>query len=174
MLLLLINGSCQANMGGQILKKYQSKSILFLLCIKSTSHVAIRMYTLTGNEEYLNPIVNYLYLMGERYQYLYSNLQNYLLIVIENKRRLSMADGYSEKTKRRIEGSLKFPKIAYYLQQLILTNKIYFYHVQDTPFLKSKKNDFKQFILDQENIQIYGAQLVLSQKVHLGQVQNLL
>lgn len=143
---------------------------MYVLPITQQEHFAVRMYALTGNEEYLNPIINYLYLLNDRYRYLYKNLKNNTIIEGENQRLLSITESDSEKTKKRIKKSLKFPKIAYYLNLLILTNKIYFYHLEETPlfpdtpevihFLKTKDNDFKQFILDKGNIKIYGAQLI--------------
>ncbi|MBN9228077.1 MULTISPECIES: DUF3541 domain-containing protein [Legionella] len=167
-ILFLFNSICHANIGERILKEYQSK--LYTLPVTHQEHFAMRMYTLTGNEEYINPIINYLYLLGGRYRYLYKNLQNDIVIEIENKRLLSITDGDTEKTKRRIKESLKYPRIAYYLSLLILTNKIYFYHMEGTPlfpdtpkiisFLKTKSSDFEKFILDEENIKIYGAQLI--------------
>ena len=167
-ILFLFNSLCYANIGEQILKEYQSK--FYALPVAHQEHFAIRMYALTGNEEYLNPIINYLYFLGGRYRYLSKNLQNDMVIEAENKRLLSIVESDSEKTKRRIEKSLKFSRIAYYLNLLILTNKIYFYHMEETPlfpetlkiinFLKAKNNDFKKFILDEENIKIYGAQLI--------------
>ncbi|RUR11982.1 DUF3541 domain-containing protein [Legionella sp. km772] len=162
--LVLINSLCHANIGEKILKEYQSK--LYTLPVTHQEHFAMRMYTITGNEEYLNPIINYLYLLSDRYRYLYKNIQNERMIELENKRLLSINEGDTEKTKRRIEKSLKFPKIAYYLNLLILTNKIYFYHMESSPLfpdtakiisiLKSQKKDFELFILDDENIKIYG------------------
>ncbi len=168
-IILLFNSYfCHANIGEQILKEYQSK--LYSMPVTHQEHFAFRMYALTGKEEYINPIINYLYLLGDRYRYLYKNLENNLVIEVENKRLLSVTDSDTEKTKRRIEKSLKFPRIAYYLNLLILTHKIYFYHMEATPLfpntvkvikvLKIKKEDFKQFILDEENIKTYGAQLI--------------
>lgn len=166
--LFLFHSICYANIGEQILKKYQSK--FYTLPVTHQEHFALRMYALTGNEDYVNPIINYLYLLSGRYRYLYSNLQNEMVIDIENKRLLSIAESDSEKTKKRIKKSLNFPRIAYYLNLLILTNKIYFYHMEETPlfpdtlkvihFLKTKRKEFKKFILDEGNIRIYGAQLV--------------
>lgn len=167
-ILFLFHSLCHANIGDQILKEYQSK--FYTLPVTHQEHFAMRMYALTGNEEYINPIINYLYILGGRYRYLYKNLQNEIVIETENKRLLSIAEGDTEKTKKRIKESLKYPKIAYYLSLLIMTNKIYFYHMEETPlfpdtikvinFLKTKKNYFKKYILDKENIKIYGAQLI--------------
>lgn len=166
--LFLVSPLCHADIGEQILKEYQSK--LYTLPVTHQEHFAVRMYTLTGNEEYINPIINYLYLLSDRYRYLYKNAQNERLIEHENKRLLSVDETATEKTKQRIEKSLKFPKIAFYLNLLILTNKIYFFHMEKTPLfpdtskiidiLKSQKNTFKLYILDEENIKIYGAQLI--------------
>ncbi len=167
-LLFFFNTLSNADISEKILKEYQSK--LYTLPITHQEHFSVRMYTLTGKEEYLNPIINYLYLLSDRYHHLYVMSQNEQMIEEENKRLLSISDNDTEKTKQRIEKSLKFPRIAYYLNLLILTNKIYFYHMEKTPLfphtkkiislLKTKKNDFKLFILDEENIKIYGAQLI--------------
>ena len=83
---------------------------------------------------------------------------------------MSFTDTDTEKTKERIEKSSKYPDIAYYLNLLILTYKIYFYHLEKTSlftdttnvldFLKTKRHDFKAFILNKDNIKIYGAQLI--------------
>ena len=167
-ILCLFNSLSYATIGDKILKNYQSK--MYVLPIIKQEHFALRMYALTGNEEYLNPIINYLYVLGDRYRYLLDNLKNDAIIDNENKRLLTISELDTEKTKDRIRKSLKFHRIAYYLNLLILTNKIYHYHLEDTPlfpdtdiainFLKSKENDFKNFILDEENIKIYGAQLI--------------
>ena len=167
-ILCILNSECYANFSDRILKNYQSK--MYVLPIVKQEHFAIRMYALTGSDEYLNPIINYLYLLSDRYKYLLNNLNNDRIIDSENKRLLTVTELDTEKTKDRIKKSLNFPRIAYYLNLLILTNKIYFYHLEGTPlfpdtksiihFLKSKENDFKNYILDEENIKIYGAQLI--------------
>lgn len=97
-ILILFNSIGHANIGEQILKEYQSK--FYTLPVTHQEHFAMRMYTLTGNEEYINPIINYLYLLGGRYRYLYKNLQNDVVIEIENKRLLSITDGDTEKLKK--------------------------------------------------------------------------
>ena len=167
-ILFLISRLCHANIGEQILKEYQSK--LYALPVTHQEHFAVRMYTLTGKDEYLNPIINYLYLLSHRYRYLYKNTKNERMIEMENKRLLTIAETDTEKTKRRIEKSLKFPRIAYYLNLLILTNKIHFFHMEKTPLfpdtskviniLRAQNNNFESFLLDEENIKIYGAQLI--------------
>ncbi|BCA95416.1 hypothetical protein TUM19329_17770 [Legionella antarctica] len=164
----LLNSTSYASIGDRILKNYQSK--MYILPIVKQEHFAIRMYALTGNEEYLNPVINYLYLLGDRYRYLLDNLKNDTFIENENKRLLTITELDTDKTKDRVRKGLKFPRIAYYLNLLILTNKIYSYHLEETPlfpdtltainFLKTKENDLKNYILDEENIKIYGAQLV--------------
>lgn len=158
----------QTMMGHDILKKYQSK--FYALPITHQEHFAARMYIITGNTDYLTPITYYLYCLSERYRYLYKNINNDAFIEKENQRLLSTTESDTLKTKKRIEKSLKFPKMAYYLNLLILTNKIYYYHLQDTllfpetslviNFLKTKDNEFQNFIFDKENIKLYGAQLV--------------
>ncbi|CEG57142.1 DUF3541 domain-containing protein [Legionella fallonii] len=166
--LCLFHSVCYATIGDRILKNYQSK--FFTLPVVKQEHFAIRMYAITGNAEYLNPIINYLYLMSERYKYLNENLKNNAVIENENKRLLTVNELDTDKTKERIRKSLKYPRIAYYLNLLILINKIHSYHLEDSPlfpntsrvinFLKTKENDFKNYILDEENIKIYGAQLI--------------
>lgn len=168
MSLCLLHSVCYATIGDRILKNYQSK--LFTLPVVKQEHFAIRMYAITGNEEYLNPIINYLYLTSGRYKYLLKNLKNKTVIDNENRRLLTFNELDTDKTKERIKKSLKFPRIAYYLNLLILTNKIYSYHLENTPLfpdtfkiinlLKTKENNFKNYILDEENIKIYGAQLI--------------
>lgn len=167
-ILYLVSSICYATIGDHILKNYQSK--MYTLPVIKQEHFAVRMYALTGNEEYLNPIISYLYLLGDRYRYLLDNLKNDSIIHNENKRLLTITNIDTEKTKSRIRKSLKYPNIAYYLNLLIFTNKIYTYHLEATPlfpdtsiaihFLKTKKTELKNFILDEENIKIYGAQLV--------------
>jgi hypothetical protein len=49
---------------------------MYALPIVKQEHFAIRMYALTGQEEYLNPVINYLYLLGDRYRYLLDNIKN--------------------------------------------------------------------------------------------------
>ncbi len=164
----LLNSICYATIGDRILKNYQSK--MYALPLIKQEHFSIRMYALTGNEEYLNPVISYLYLLADRYRYLLDNLKSDTIIENENKRLLTITELDTDKTKDRIRKSLKFPRIAYYLNLLILINKIYSYHLEDTPlfpdtltainFLKTKENDLKNYLLDEENIKIYGAQLV--------------
>jgi hypothetical protein len=167
-ILCSLNSICYATIGDRILKNYQSK--MYALPIVKQEHFAIRMYALTGQEEYLNPVINYLYLLGDRYRYLLDNIKNDTIIENENKRLLTITEFDTDKTKDRIRKSLKFPRIAYYLNLLILINKIYSYHLEDTPlfpdtlttinFLKTKENELKNYLLDEENIKIYGAQLI--------------
>ena len=156
-LLCLSNTLCYASVGEMILKNYQSR--IYALPVVKQEHFALRMYALTGNSEYLNPIINYLYLLSGRYKYLMDNVKNDTVIDNENKRLLTFNDQDTEKTKERIRKSRNFPRIAYYLNLLILTNKIYQYHLQETPlfpdtaaainFLKTQENELKNFILDE-------------------------
>ncbi|HRD68519.1 MAG TPA: DUF3541 domain-containing protein [Legionella sp.] len=156
------------NIGARILKNYQSH--LYALPVIQQEHFAVRMYALTNNEVYLNPIINYIYLLAGRYKYLVKNINNKTYMENENKRLLLISDLDTDKAKSRKEKSLKFPNIAYYLNLLILTNKIHSYHLQGTPlfpdtsiainFLKSREFELQNFILDHKNIKIYGAQLI--------------
>jgi len=148
------------NIGARILKNYQShlyailknyQSHLYALPVIQQEHFAVRMYALTNNEVYLNPIINYIYLLAGRYKYLVKNINNKTYMENENKRLLLISDLDTDKAKSRKEKSLKFPNIAYYLNLLILTNKIHSYHLQGTPlfpdtsiainFLKSREFD---------------------------------
>ena len=65
--LFLFSSLCNASIGDQILKEYQSK--FYTLPITRQEHFSMRMYALTGNEEYLNPIINYIYILSNRYKY---------------------------------------------------------------------------------------------------------
>ena len=138
-ILCFFNSLCYATIGDKILKNYQSK--MYTLPVIKQEHFAVRMYALTGNEEYLNPIISYLYLLGDRYRYLLDNLKNDTIIENENKRLLTINDVDTEKTKIRIRKSLKFPKIAYYLNLLILTNKIHSYHLEESPLFPDTFRD---------------------------------
>lgn len=166
---LLFCFSCaQANIGDNILKHYQHR--LYKLPFIQQEHFSLRMYTITGDERYLNPVVIYLYFLSSKFRALNNILGNEELIEDENKRLLLINEFDTDKKKLRIKKIEQSNGIAFYMNFLILVRKIYFYKLEKTPlfanidlanrFLKVRENTFEQFILDEENIVLYGAQLV--------------
>jgi hypothetical protein len=149
-----------ANIGDEILANYKSK--LYRLPLVQQEHFSSRMYTITGNKHYLNPIVLYLFVLSAKFKSLVPNLNNELMIQDENKKLLFINDLDTEKKKIRIR------KIS--LNFLVVIKKIYFYQLEKTAlfpniqngksYLQAHISDLEQFLLDKENIMIYGAQLI--------------
>lgn len=166
--LLFCFSTAQANIGDDILKHYQLR--LYRLPYIQQEHFALRMYTITGDERYLNPMVMYLYLLSNKFKALNSNLGNTQMIADENRRLLMPREFDTDKKKLRIKKIEQYNDIAFYMNFLVLINKIHFYRLEKTPlfpnmelalqFLKSRESEFEQFLLDEDNIILYGAQLI--------------
>ena len=166
--LLLFCSVIYANTGDDILKNYQSK--LFMLPLIQQEHFSSRMYAITGDQQYLNPVVIYLFILSAKFKSLVMNLDNEVMISDENDKLLFINDFDTEKKKIRMKKISQYKRTAFYLNFLILLKKIYFYKLEKTAlfpniengklYLKSRISDFEEFLLDKENIQIYGAQLI--------------
>ncbi|MGQ3890532.1 DUF3541 domain-containing protein [Legionella sp. CNM-4043-24] len=166
--LLFCFSSAEANIGDDILKHYQAR--LYRLPFVQQEHFSLRMYTITGDERYLNPMIMYLYLLSNKYRALTPNLDKDNLLEEENRRLLSINEFDTDKKKMRMKKIEQFPGVAFYMNYLILIKKIYFYKLDKTPlfpnidqairYLKANESRFEPFLLDDENIVLYGAQLV--------------
>lgn len=165
---LFCHSLAYANIGDDILAHYQSR--LYRLPYVQQEHFSIRMYTLTGDERYLNPVVVYLYLLSTKFKAITRDLDNNTMIDDENRRLLSVSDSDTDKKKLRVKKIERADGIAFYMNYLILVKKIHFYKLEKTPlfpevdtalnYLKAKEPDFERFLLDKESIKLYGAQLI--------------
>lgn len=160
--------TCCANISHKIIKNYQDK--LYTLPINKQEHFSIRMYILTGDSSYVTPIVSYVHFLSLRYQAALSALGNPVLIANEERKLLEIDDVYTIKRKRYNQHIAQFKGMGFYINLLVIINKVASYHLEDTPLfpniqlaikaIKMQRNAFKQFILDEKNIKIYGAQLI--------------
>ncbi len=105
--LLLISSIAHANIGDQILAKYKSK--LYRLPLVQQEHFSSRMYTITGNKHYLQPVIIYLFVLSSKFKSLVTNLNNELMIQDENRKLLFISDFDTEKKKIRIKKISQYP-----------------------------------------------------------------
>lgn len=157
-----------ADISDAIIQNYKAH-LYTLSCIKQ-EHFAVRMYRLTGDEQYLYPIMNYLVLLSTRLNGLIEELQTKTHIDLENQRLLQTSLNDSDKKIMRRNKIKDYHNIAFDLNFLILVHKIYFYHLEKSPltpnlekalsYLRGEIPTLKAFLLDEANIKIYGAQLI--------------
>lgn len=166
--LLFCLSTAQANTGDDILKHYQSR--LYRLPFVQQEHFSLRMYTITGDERYLNPMIMYLYLLSNKYRALTLNLNKDTFLEEENKRLVTVNEFDTDKKKLRMKKIDQYHGVAFYMNYLILIKKIYFYKLEKTVlfpnidealrFLKANEAQFESFLLNDETIVLYGAQLI--------------
>lgn len=166
--ILCFSAATQANIGEDILNKY--KKLYHQMTPIQQEHFTVRMFAITGDKQYLLPIFPYLMLLVNRYNHLLANVNSRNHIQAETNRLVTTDPLDSDKKIIRMLQLRKNHWIAYDFNFLILLYKIYFYKLEKTPFVKSMDPGkrylqsrlvaMKQFILDERNIKIYGAQLI--------------
>ncbi len=160
------NAYCQNSV--EIIKNYQKK--FYNLPLIKQEHFSVRMYLLTGDINYITPVVSYTYFLSQRYQKALTALDHPDMIALEERTLLSVDHTNTEKRKRYNRYIARFKGMGFYLNLLIITNKVFSYHLEHTALfpqtaraidaLKIQKNAFKAFILNKKSIRIYGAQLI--------------
>lgn len=157
---------CENSM--EIVKNYQKK--FYTLPLIKQEHFSVRMYLLTGDTNYITPVVSYTYFLGQRYQRALMMLDHSDMIALEERMLLSVDQTNTQKRKRYNRYIAQFKGMGFYLNLLIITNKVFSYHLENTflfpqtgraiQALKIQKTAFKDFILNNTSIRIYGAQLI--------------
>ncbi|KTC65081.1 Domain of uncharacterised function (DUF3541) (plasmid) [Legionella adelaidensis] len=166
--LFLFSSIGHANIGDEILDNYQSH--LYILPLSLQEHFSTRLFIITGNTSYLNPLFLYMYALSERFKYLVSNLSNDFLIDEENKRLLTLHDNDAVRKKLRFKKIEEWNRAAFYLNLLLLIKKINYYKFEKTPlfpaseqglnYIKSQMNTIEPFLVDEKTIKVCGAQCV--------------
>ncbi|PJD92894.1 MAG: hypothetical protein CK424_04825 [Legionella sp.] len=151
-----------------IVKNYQEN--FYKLPLLKQEHFSVRMYLLTGDTHYITPIVSYSYFLSQRYQRVLAMLDHPRLIAAEENTLLSLNKKSTKKRKRYNQYIARFSGMSFYLNLLIITNKAFSYHLENTPLfpdtaravraLKRQKKAFKAFILNETSIKVYSAQLI--------------
>lgn len=165
----VLNTACYANTISRLVaKNYQDR--LYTLPIYKQEHFAARMYLLMEDERYINPIIVYSHFLSLRYRVALSKLNDAALIANEGRELLSVTERDTAKRKRYNKRIAKFGSMGFYINLLVILNKVYSYHLEGTPLfpdtllaidaIKAQRAQFEHFILDKENIRIYGAQLI--------------
>lgn len=168
-LILFFSAVCHADMADSVLENY--KANLYKLPLVKQEHFSIRMYRITGDKEHLNSVIDYVYFLSQKYQYLFSSFdQPELILKKSNNLLLDANKNPSQKYKLRIKKISQYGDLFFYLYLLEITNKIFSYHLENTSLfpqtntvidiLKTQITRLEAFILNEENIKIYGAELV--------------
>ncbi|WP_454785834.1 DUF3541 domain-containing protein [Legionella sp. WA2024007413] len=168
-LILFCSAVSYAEIADSILDNYQTN--LDKLPIIRQEHFSIRMYRITGDKKHLNSVVDYVYFLSNKYQYLFSGLDQPELTLQKSKNLLLDAnEKLAHKHKLRIKKISEYGDLFFYLYLLETTNKIFSYHLENTSLfpqtntvidvLKTQVPRLEEFIVNEENIRIYGAQLV--------------
>ncbi|HHT0593174.1 TPA: DUF3541 domain-containing protein [Legionella anisa] len=156
-------------MADSVLDNY--KANLYKLPIVKQEHFSIRMYRITGDKEHLSSIIDYVHFLSNKYQYLSSCFdQPEFILKKSNNLLLDANQNPLEKYKLRVKKISQYGDLFFYLYLLEITNKIFSYHLENTSLfpqtntvigvLKTQITRLEEFILNEENIKIYGAQLV--------------
>lgn len=168
-LILFFSAVGYAEIADSVLDNY--KANLYKLPIVKQEHFSIRMYRITGDKEHLHSVIDYVYFLSNKYQYFFSSFdQPELILKKSNNLLLDANQNPSQKYKLRIKKISQYGDLFFYLYLLEITNKIFSYHLENTSLfpqtntaidvLKTQVARLEEFILDEENIKIYGAQLV--------------
>lgn len=168
-LIFFFSAVCHSEIADSVLDNY--KANLHKLPIAKQEHFSIRMYRITGDKEHLNSIIDYVFFLSNKYHYLFSSFdQPELILKKSNNLLLDANQNPMQKYKLRIKKISQYGDLFFYLYLLEITNKIFSYHLENTSLfpqtnividvLKTQIARLEEFILNEENIKIYGAQLV--------------
>lgn len=168
-LMIFFVSLCHANMADSILNNYQEK--FDQMPIVKQGHFALRMYRMTGNHVYLKPIISYIYFLRKEAQELYYHLDHPDTIGDKSNQMLSVAPNPKViyKYQLRVKKIALYGDLFFYLNLLDTTSRIFSYHLENTDLfpntsdfvnaIKAKLPHLQPFLLDEENIKIYGAQI---------------
>lgn len=167
-LLLFFITSSYANIADNILNHYQTN--LKQLSLARQEHFSLRLYRITGNSHFLPPIINFLRSLSEEYQEIPLILLSPNKIEEKTKALFELIYDSSVKRNNRIKKLSTYNDLYFYLYLLTITHQVHAYHLENTALfpktdqmlslIKKQRPRIENFILDKDNIKIYGAQLI--------------
>ncbi|MCA0402606.1 MAG: DUF3541 domain-containing protein [Proteobacteria bacterium] len=171
-----------SNIADTILTHYQQN--FDKLPLEKQEHFALRAYRISSHQTYLPTIIKYLHALHYEYQNLLSilhspkkirdetqkMLESKILFSILHSPREGINKNILERKKNRVKKLTQYGNLLFYINTLIITQKIYSYHLENTllfprtdEFVKEIRKQLPQlekFILDKDNIKIFGSQLI--------------
>lgn len=164
----LVGGCAQpqtTDIGQAIQQRYEAE--LATLPIHKQKHFALRMYRITGSEEYLGPIIADLMVTANSLGRDIENLDDRAYRQARTEAIVVDYPDHSEKYRKRKALLGRSGEIAFAKSLLYRVNKVREYGLMGSPFFRDvdkaipyfEQVDFESFLLDPAVIRIYAAQM---------------